>query len=208
MFLILNRIRGTYKWASKVIALMLFVITYLLSDSLLIATLIGAGYWLGELICGWGDHMGNITECRYTTFDSFPEDGSSVGARWFTSMLVYPKLWKLHLVNAKIGIYNLYPKTINLPIKGYSLAKLLNIEVVSKNIETFTIDKALLYSRVYLFVRGIYWWLLPMTGISLWVNSFALGCGGLLALSLLWIIAAELVFLLIVFPLFILLEFC
>jgi hypothetical protein len=144
---IANRLRGTYGWFARVFGLAVTIAVYLFSGSWVIAVLMGVGYWLGELACGWGDHIGNLTGRRYKVFEKFPPDGSDIGVRWLTSVIVYPKLVKLHLSNAKKGIYNWYPKIVNLEVKGYSIAKLLKIDVQPKPIDTFTIEKTLTYSR-------------------------------------------------------------
>ena len=133
---IANRLRGTYGWFARVFGLAATIAVYLFSGSWVIAVLMGVGYWLGELWCGWGDHVGKTTGRRWKVFEKFPPDGSDVGVRWLTSVIVYPNLWKLHWANAKKGIYNLYPKLVNFEVKGYSLAKLLKIDVQCKLIET------------------------------------------------------------------------
>lgn len=188
---IANRLRGTYGWFARVFGLAATIAVYLFSGSWVIAVLIGGGYWLGELVCGWGDHIGNLTVHRYKTFEKFPNDGSDIGVRWLTSVIVYPKLIKLHLNNAKKGMYNWYPKIVNLEIKGYSIAKLLKIDVRPKPIDTFTIEKTLTYSRVYLVVRGFVWWLLPMIGIGM-LTSATVGVVGLIVLSFGWVVCADL----------------
>ena len=53
----------------------------LFSGSLIIDVLMGVGYWLGELWCGWGDHIGNRTEKRCKVFPYFPPDGCDAGVR-------------------------------------------------------------------------------------------------------------------------------
>lgn len=191
MMTVANRLRGTYGWFAKVFGVTVVIAVYLLTDNVAVALLIGGGYWLGELWCGWGDHVGNTTCERYVVFPYFPEDGSNTGVRWLTSMLVYPQLWRLHLANAKIGLYNWYPKVLNAGIKNYSIAKLLGVVVEQKQITPFTIDKALRYSRVYLVIRGLVWWILPMFGVGL-LGSWTAGIVGLLVLSLGWSVCAEL----------------
>lgn len=191
MMTIANRLRGTYGWFARVFGLAVTIAVYLFSGSWVIAVLMGVGYWLGELACGWGDHIGNLTGRRYKVFEKFPPDGSDIGVRWLTSVIVYPKLVKLHLSNAKKGIYNWYPKIVNLEVKGYSIAKLLKIDVRPKPIDTFTIEKTLMYSRVYLVVRGLVWWLLPMIGIGM-LTSATVAVVGLVALSFGWVVCAEL----------------
>lgn len=193
IFTIANRWRGTYGWFAKIFGLVIFVVTYLITRDWVVSLLFGGGYWLGELVAGWGDHIGNVTCDRRKVFEKFPDDGSDVGVRWLTSMIVYPELRNLHFENAKKAIWNLYPKTVNLEIKGWSIARLFKIKVEQKQLELFVIDKALTYSRVYLVVRGFYWWLLPMIGIGL-LGSWVAAVIGLIVLSFGWIVCAELGF--------------
>ena len=109
MFLFLNRLRGTYGWFAKVFGVVATTVLYFITGSWAIGLLAGVGYWLGELWCGWGDHVGNTTGRRWKVFEKFPPDGGDVGVRWLTSVIVYPNLLKLHWASAKKGIYNLYP---------------------------------------------------------------------------------------------------
>ena len=191
MFLFLNRLRGTYGWFAKVFGVVATAVLYFITGSWAIGLLTGVGYWLGELWCGWGDHVGNTTGRRWKVFEKFPPDGSDVGVRWLTSVIVYPNLWKLHWASAKKGIYNLYPKTVNFEVKRYSLAKLFKIDVQCKLIETFVIDRAMTYSRVYLVVRGFVWWLLPMIAVGMYTN-WIVAVVGLAVLSFGWPLCAEL----------------
>lgn len=191
LFAVANRLRGSYGWFALVFGVALTGALYFISRDLKVSLLIGIGYWYGEMLCGWGDHIGNITVRRWIKFSYFPQDGDSVGVRCITSMIVYPKLWRLHLSNIKAGLYNLYPRTLNLAIKNWSLGRLLNVTVSLKPIEAFEIDRALTYSRVFLIVRGIYWWLLPMIGASILVDSYVAGLVGLLVLSLGWVVSSE-----------------
>ena len=82
-------------------------------------------------------------------------------------MIVYPESRKVHFENAKKAIWNLYPKLVNFEVNGWSIARLLKLDVQEKLLEYFVIDQALKYSRVYLVVRGVYWWFLPMIGVGL-----------------------------------------
>lgn len=173
MMTILNRFpRGMYGIGAKFNGVVLGLLTYFVFHNPYVAIAITFLYVLGEAFCGWGDHIGNITEKRWSIFSYFPKDGDTVGCRWITSFIVYPRLWRLHLSNAKIGIKNIYPRTMNLEIKGYSLAKLFKKTFIVMPIDTFVIDKAMTYSRVFMVIRGFYWWtptLLPLyfVGISL-----------------------------------------
>lgn len=189
---VVNRLRGTYGWFAKVFAVALTGLVYWLSGSWLLAGLIGVGYWFGEMICGWGDHVGNITGKRWTKFGYFPEDGSDVGTRWLTSVLVYPKLWRQHVRNVPAGLYNWYARTMIKEIKGYSLNRLFGTSVKLKEIETFVVDKAMMYSRVFLVIRGLYWWVLPMVGVGLWISNMPLAMVGLVVIAMVWPISAEL----------------
>ena len=186
-----NRLRGTYGWFASVFGIVLTAVMYWITKDLTVSMLIGVGYWFGEMICGWGDHIGVVTVHRWKKFKDFPEDGENVGVRWLTSMIVYPRLWRLHLSNAKIGIRNIVPKIMNTEVKGWSLARLLKKEFVVVPIVPFEIDNALRYSRVFLVIRGLYWWALPMLGVSVLVGVVP-AVVALLALSLGWPIAAEL----------------
>lgn len=187
-----NRLRGTYGWFAAVFGVVVTVAMYWATGSWLVAVLFGVGYWAGEMICGWGNHIGNLTVQRWSKYDYFPEDGDVVGARWLTSVIVYPKLWRLHLKNAKIGLWNVYPRTMNMSVKGWSLARLLKVDVQLKEIETFVIDKAMTYSRVYLVVRGVYWWAIPMVGVAVLTSNALLGLVGLVLLAVAWPMCAEL----------------
>lgn len=191
MMLIANRLRGTYGWFASVFGIVITVVMYLLTKDLTVALLLGAGYWFGEMICGWGNHVGVITIHRWQKFNYFPEDGENVGVRWLTSMIVYPRLWRLHLSNAKIAIRNIVPKIANTEIKGWSIARLLKKEFIVEPIITFEIDNALKYARVFLVIRGIYWWAIPMIGVSMLVCVVP-AVVALAVLSLGWPIAAEL----------------
>lgn len=189
--LIANRLRGTYGWFASIFGVAITIVMYLLTKDLAAAMLIGVGYWFGEMVCGWGNHVGVITIHRWKKFDYFPEDGENVGVRWLTSMIVYPRLWRLHLSNAKIAIRNIVPKIANTEVKAWSLARLLKKEFTVVPIVPFEIDNALRYSRVFLVIRGLYWWALPMIGVSLLVGAVP-AVVALAVLSLGWPIAAEL----------------
>ena len=191
MFIIANRLRGSYGWFASVFGLLITLVMYLLTKDLTIALLLGVGYWFGEMVCGWGDHAGETTIHRWKKFDYFPRDGENVGARWLTSMIVYPSLWRLHLSNAKIGIRNIVPKIMNTKVKGWSLARLLKKEFIIVPIVPFEIDNALRYSRVFLVIRGLYWWAIPTIGISMLVGVIP-AVAALMVLSLGWPLAAEL----------------
>lgn len=187
-----NRLRGTYGWFAAVFGIVITATMYLATGSWLVAVLFGVGYWLGEMICGWGNHIGNLTVHRWEKYNYFPEDGDAVGARWLTSMIVYPKLWRLHLKNAKIGLWNVYPRTMNMSVKGWSIGRVLGIKVELEPIEEFVIDIAMTYNRVFLVIRGIYWWTLPMIGLAVLTGNALLGTIGLVLLSLGWVVCAEL----------------
>ena len=143
MFTIANRLRGTYGRFASVFGIVITIVMYLLTKDITVALLLGVGYWFGEMLCGWGNHAGETTIHRWQKFDYFPEDGENVGVRWITSMIMYPRLWRLHLSNAKIGIRNIVPKMMNTEVKGWSLAKLLKKEFVVVPIVPFEIDNAL-----------------------------------------------------------------
>ena len=187
-----NRLRGTYGWFAAVFGIAIVAVTYASTKSWLVAVLFGVGYWAGEMICGWGNPIGNLTVHRATRYNYFPEDGDVVGARWLTSMIVCPKLWRLHLANAKAGIWNIYPRTMNMSVKGWSIGRVLGIKVELKPIEEFVIDRAMTYNRVFLVVRGVYWWIVPMIGLAVLTGSAVLGMIGLVLLSLGWVVCAEL----------------
>lgn len=59
MFVILNRLRGTESWMSKVISIILFVIVYLSFGNVYVASAVGLGYLLGESF-GWGEWVGTL----------------------------------------------------------------------------------------------------------------------------------------------------
>jgi len=191
IFIAGNRLRGAYGWFASIFGIAIAIVLYLLTKDLTASLLIGIGYWFGEMLCGWGNPVGVITIHRWQKFDYFPEDGENVGVRWITSMIVYPRLWRLHLSNAKIGIRNIVPKMMNTEVKGWSLARLLKKEFVVVPIVPFEIDKALRYSRVFLVIRGLYWWTLPMVGVSMLVGTIH-AIVALAILSLGWPVAAEL----------------
>lgn len=191
MFTIANRLRGSYGWFASVFGVVIAVVMYLLTKDITVALLIGVGYWFGEMICGWGSPMGVITVHRLLKFPKLPDDGDNVGVRWLTSMIVYPRLWKLHLSNAKIGIRNIYPKVVNAIIDGIAKEKLFKYKLPVELVVPFEVDNALRYSRVFLVIRGIYWWALPMVGVSMLVGAVP-AVVALAVLSLGWPIAAEL----------------
>lgn len=191
MFLFLNRLRGTYGWFASVFGACTAVVVYLATKNIQVALLLGVGYWFGEMICGWGNHVGVVTVHRWKKFKDFPEDGENVGVRWLTSMITHPRLWRLHLSNASIAIRNIVPKMMNTEVKGWSLARLLKKEFVVVQIVPFEIDNALNYSRVFLVIRGLCWWALPCIGLGMIVGVVP-AVVALVVLSLGWPIAAEL----------------
>jgi hypothetical protein len=192
MFLFLNRLRGTYGWFASVFGACIVIAVYLATKNIQLALLLGVGYWFGEMICGWGDHVGVLSVHRWKKFKVFPKDGDAVGARWLTSVITHPRLWRMHLENAKNGLWNIYPRTMNLSIKGYSLARLFKVSVQMREIKEFDISNAMTYARVFLVIRGLYWWIIPMIGVSLWVGSFTVGAVALVVLSFGWPLCAEL----------------
>ena len=190
MMFLANRLRGTYGWFAAVFGVALTAVIYWMSGSWSIAVLIGVGYWFGEMLCGWGNHVGVITVHRWAKFKVFPEDGDNVGVRWLTSMVTHPRLWKLHVANAKVAIRNIVPKIMNLEYKGKSLAKALSKTYVVEPIETFEISNALTYARVFLVIRGMAWWTLPAVGVAMWVGVVP-AVVAWLVVSFGWPVAAE-----------------
>lgn len=191
MITIANRLRGTYGWFASVFGACIAIAIYLATKNIQVALLLGVGYWFGEMICGWGSPIGLITVKRWGSFDYFPEDGENVGVRWITSMITHPRLWRLHLSNAKIGIRNIYPKIKNSIIDGVAKEKLFKYRLPVVPIVAYEIDNALRYSRVFLVIRGIYWWTLPAIGAAMIVGAVP-AIVALVVLSLGWPVAAEL----------------
>ena len=190
MMFLANRLRGTYGWFASVFGIVVTIGVYLATKNIQLALLLGVGYWFGEMICGWGNHVGVVTVHRWAKFNYFPEDGENVGVRWLTSVITHPKLWKLHLNNARIAIKNIVPKIMNTEYKNYSLAKLFKKTYVVEEITPFEINNALNYSRVFLVIRGLYWWVVPAIGVAMSVGIVP-AVVALAVLSLGWPVAAE-----------------
>ena len=94
MFLILNRLRGTYGWFAKVNGVVLGLLTYLIFQDLYISTAVAVGYVLGECF-GWGDWVGTLTSGVGKELLDY-EEGKNNGIQWIASKIVKPIDWINH----------------------------------------------------------------------------------------------------------------
>jgi len=87
MFTILNRLRGTYGWMSKVIGVLLAIVVFLAFNNPYVALMVGIGYVLGESF-GWGEWVGNLSVHRMVQIDSLKDEGVTNGIQWLSKKLV------------------------------------------------------------------------------------------------------------------------
>lgn len=87
MFLILNRLRGTYSWFAKVNGVVLGLLVYFFTKELDIAIACALGYIIGESF-GWGEWVGNITETRLNSVDKLEGEGKNNGIQYIAARLV------------------------------------------------------------------------------------------------------------------------
>jgi len=91
MFTILNRLRGTWGWFSKVVGILIAVMVYLCSDNYYVATAAGLGYVLGESF-GWGAWVGTLScRPRNSSVQSDTTEGRNNGIFWLASRVYNPK---------------------------------------------------------------------------------------------------------------------
>jgi len=143
MFTILNRLRGTRGYFSKVISVVILLSVYFLFRDIYVAVASGLGYLLGESF-GWGNWVGNLTSIRSNEQPPNDDEGRNNGIQFISKFLV----------------------------PDYK-------------------TNYMLYSRVALSIRGIYWWLptlLPLyfVGIDIYVLLIAI-----VGLSILFPVACE-----------------
>ena len=94
MFLILNRLRGTYSWFAKVNVVVLGLLVYFFTKELDIAIACAFGYIIGESF-GWGDWVGCLTGNRNNYKDTTDEVKSN-GIMWLSQKIVHD--WKTNFI--------------------------------------------------------------------------------------------------------------
>ena len=94
MFLILNRLRGTYSWFAKVNGVVLGLLVYFFTKELDIAIACAFGYIIGESF-GWGDWVGCLTSNRNNYKDT-TDEGKSNGIMWLSQKIVHD--WKTNFI--------------------------------------------------------------------------------------------------------------
>lgn len=188
-FGLLHRLRGTWSWFSKVNGIILGLIYFFMFNNYYIAIFGCVLYVLGESY-GWGDPIGTLTEdIRINKSINFleTEDGSNNGIRFFTVLLLYPSRYKDIFYNAKITILTNIRNILNI-IKLIKLADKILITPYKQII----IEDFIKYSRLFLIIRGIYWWT-PTIGLLSFININIYAI--VIAISILsfgWPLAAEL----------------
>jgi len=119
MFTILNRLRGTWSWFSKVIGLLVAIAVYWVSDNYYVAIASGLGYIAGESM-GWGAWVGTLScyprgkEPKNTKYDY---EGKNNGIYWIASKFYDPisDWYKFSMVALVLrGIYWWLPVTLPL----------------------------------------------------------------------------------------------
>jgi len=92
MFTILNRLRGTWSWCSKVIGMLIAIAVHLVSDNYYVSIASGLGYLLGESM-GWGAWVGTLScyaKGREPNSTKYDDEGKSNGIYWLASKLYDP----------------------------------------------------------------------------------------------------------------------
>ena len=193
MMVFFNRMRGGgVKYGSIYASLAIGLFFGILTLDPYIGLACASGYLIGESICGWGAPIGTCTEGRQTTSHDINvfEDGSHVGVRFLTMMVLHPKEYKKIFANARITIINLVLSWLRQLSKLLSKIKLgfsVRDDVQPIKIE---MGSLLTYSRVFLIIRGIYWAIptlaplfftsinpLVVIGCIVWLGvSFPLAC--------------------------------
>lgn len=87
MFLILNRLRGTYSWFAKVNGVVLGLLVYFFTKELDIAIACAFGYLIGESF-GWGEWLGNLVEKRKNEAETLEDEGEKNGIKYIATRLV------------------------------------------------------------------------------------------------------------------------
>lgn len=90
MFIILNRLRGTEGLWSKIIGLLLALVTLIAFHNTYVALAVGLGYIIGESF-GWGLWVGTLTVQRLNGYALHDEgEGDNNGIAWLASHIVKP----------------------------------------------------------------------------------------------------------------------
>jgi hypothetical protein len=179
---LLHRLRGTKGYWAWVNAL-IYSISVLFCNPLnafnsIYSLYAGLGYVAGESF-GWGDPVGNITETRYRGSKEFfmTADGENNGIRFLTNLILKP--WKIAtiLYNAYVTItYNLRIATSYLlKIENKWVARVVRFIHVGKfesmlpclNYKPLEVSNFMVYSYLFLFIRGLYWGILSLTPLLL-----------------------------------------
>lgn len=84
---ILNRLRGTYSWMSKVNGVVLGLLCYLVYGNYYVAIAVAIGYVAGESF-GWGDWIGTLAENSYLSKPEPYEEGKNNGIQWLARKIV------------------------------------------------------------------------------------------------------------------------
>lgn len=87
MFLILNRLRGTYGLFAKVNGVVLGLLFYLAFGNPYVSLAVAIGYVLGESF-GWGEWVGNLSVHRKETTDTLEDEGANNGIQYIATRLV------------------------------------------------------------------------------------------------------------------------
>lgn len=96
MFLILNRLRGTYSWFAKINGVVLGLLVYFFTKELDIAIACAFGYIIGESF-GWGDWVGTLSERGCTEMPNPYNEGENNGIKWLASKIISPsENWTNH----------------------------------------------------------------------------------------------------------------
>jgi len=119
VFTILNRLRGTWSWMSKVNGVVLGLLVYLVFGDWFVASLVTIGYVAGESF-GWGDWVGTLTTNRTTAIEN-TEEGKNNGIRFLTRLVFAPETeWRNYCRMALTlrGLYWWLPTLLPLVMVG------------------------------------------------------------------------------------------
>lgn len=137
MFLILNRLRGTYSWFAKINGVVLGLLVYFFTKELDIAIACSFGYIIGESF-GWGEWVGNLCDedKRKNNITQLEGEGKNNGIQYIATRLVpnwsvaYLKYCRVALVLR--GIYWWLPTLAPLYFVGFNpLVILVCVAVLS-----------------------------------------------------------------------------
>jgi hypothetical protein len=93
MFTILNRLRGTYGWMSKVTGIILGLLVYAIFDNYYVAIAVTLGYVLGESF-GWGDWVGELSVNKTNKAPAVTTDGVNNGIFFLANKIIdYRREW-------------------------------------------------------------------------------------------------------------------